>query len=266
MVKQRKRWWHPVRRIALFAIVPVVVILSILAMPVWIPLLGWSMAHEDRRKRKLVETWPCGWCVAPLGADALARADALEAAQIRHSEEGVWAVRYRRVRILHACCTRCGAAHEFQRQSPSFALLGPQEIDRRFGALMDEAVPTPTCRMAWPWLRPASAMHAIEVTRDPIDARGEIDPPPAGQIEVPADVDVAVIAEALLRSPWLPDLGPSASWRCTPGAILLEFGKQDGMPFVRRSGDMPLRANAIAQVHIVYGDNRNGDCGPAGAT
>jgi outer membrane protein assembly factor BamB len=29
---------------------------------------------------------------------------------------------------------------------------------------------------------------------------------------------------------------------------------------------LPLRANAIAQVHIVYGDNRNGDCGPAGAT
>jgi hypothetical protein len=217
------------------------------------------MARDERRKRALVETWSCGWCIAPLGEAALSRAEALEAAESELEQIGKdWMdghVHSRR--ILGACCPRCGASHCFAVKEEAFLLLNPREVGARFGALMEEAVPAPTYRMAWPWLRPAAAMHLLQVTRDPIAAFDKLDHPPAGTIEVPADVDVAAVAEALLRSPWLPDLGPSARWRCTAGAVALEFGKEAGIPFVQRAGDTPLRADTVTHVHLAYAYDRN---------
>jgi hypothetical protein len=234
-------------------------VLAVLLMPVWLPLLSRSMVRDERRKRKLVETWPCGWCVAPLGEAALSRADALEAAESKAEQIGDdWMdapVHSRR--ILGACCPRCGAGHYFARKQGAFLLLNPREVGARFGALMEEAVPAPTCRMAWPWLRPAGPMHMLQVTRDPIAAFDTPEHPPSGTIEVPADVDVAAIAEALLRSPWLPDPGPSARWRCMTGAVALEFGKEAGIPFVQRAGDIPLRVDTVPLVHLVYAYDRN---------
>lgn len=265
MVKRRKRWWHPFQRIALFVIGPILVILFVLSMPIWMPFLGWSMARDDRRKRTLAQTWPCGWCVAPLGEIALSRADALEAAEARHIDEEWTSVFSRHQRILHASCPRCGAAHRFNAKAQAFRLLHPREFGSKFDTLMEETLPAPTCPMAWPWLKPAGPMHQVQVTREPIASLGELDQPPPAEIEVPADVEVAAIAEALLRSPWLPDLGPSARWHCMAGSVNLAFGKEAGLPFIQRSGDIRLRADAVNQVHLAYADDRNDHDQQAGA-
>lgn len=265
MAKRRKRWWHPLQEIALIVAVLVLAILALMLMPVWGPLLARSMARDERRKRTLAETWPCGWCVAPLGEAALSRADALETAELQRISDELPGVRLRYERILHACCPRCGAAHKFNPKAQAFILLSPGEVSDRFGALLEETVAAPTWFMAWPWLRPATAMHQLQVSRDRIVSLGELVPPRPAEIELPHDVDVAAIAEALLRSARLPDLGPSVRWQCVAGAVPLEFGKEAGMPFVHRSDDIPRRADTVTHVHLAYAYDRN-DHGQRDAT
>lgn len=267
MAKRRKRWWHPLQEIALVVAVLVLAILALMLMPIWLPLETRKRSRDEQHKRALVEKWPCGWCLAPLGEAALSRADALEAAESKAEQIGKdWMDGYTHSRrILAACCPRCGAAHRFAPKENAFLLLIPRQVGDRFGALLEEAVPAPTCRMAWPWLRPSVAMHRLQVTRDPIAAIDELDQPVTGEIELPHDVDVAAIAEALLRSAWLPDLGPSVRWQCGAGAVPLEFGKEAGMPFVHRSEDIPRRADTVTHVHLAYAYDRN-DHGQRDAT
>ena len=155
MAKKRKRWWHPLRRAALIVIVPILVILFILSMPIWLPLVGWSHARVERRKRALVECWPCGWCRAPLGEQALLRADALDAAwHAKDAEQDDSFYRRRMVRHLHACCARCGAGHLYLPESRQFALMIPRQFADMYAELVGIAVDPASDQMAWPWLRP----------------------------------------------------------------------------------------------------------------
>lgn len=46
-------------------------------------------------------------------------------------------------------------------------------------------------------------MHSVALTRDGVCLADDIEPSHKGSLEVPATADMAAIAEALLRSPWL---------------------------------------------------------------
>ena len=59
---------------------PFLILLFILSIPIMLPFVAIAEKRTAKRKQALVAIWPCGWCVAPLGPEALVRADALFAA------------------------------------------------------------------------------------------------------------------------------------------------------------------------------------------
>lgn len=99
---------------------PFMILLFILSSPFLLPFETIAEKRTTRRKHALVATWPCGWCVAPLGPEALVRADALFAA---YANEPVAEFapskpfgkfdtpQARIIQNLHACSPRCDAGH-----------------------------------------------------------------------------------------------------------------------------------------------------------
>ena len=215
-----------------------------LSLPVTLPLLGLSEWRRDRRTRRIVEHWPCGWCVAPLGSAALAQADHVKTAYFDaqiHDDD----VLYAQPRIVHAfqaCCVRCGAAHRLDEQTGSFAILEAGPFEERYGAF----VGTPAVRMAWPWLLPDAPMHTLSVLRDESDGPDTSD---SSTILVPAMLDVAAIAEALLRLPWLGVGAADPDWHAVARPVGLDFGLAAGEPYVRRHGPA-ARAETVAVVRV----------------
>ena len=139
MRKRRRRPWRSIRRALLIALVPVLLVLFALSMPVLLPLVGLAQARYERRKRLAAARTPCGWCGAPLGAEALARADALFAAYVAKLFPPDRLVKYRIVRDLHACCLRCDAGHRFDEEANRFVLLPGRDFAARYGGLIADA-------------------------------------------------------------------------------------------------------------------------------
>ena len=236
---------------------PFVFVLFLLSLPIVLPFVGLQMAREEKRKRACVERWPCGWCVAPLGTEALARADALFGTYIDTYFDKTEQLRI--VRDLHACCTRCNAAHRYDENADRFVLHHPFEFARWYGELLDTAVAPSTATLAWPWYPPQAAAHTIALTRDSVCMGDDIDAPHEGTLAVPAEVDAAAIGEALLRSRCLAHVGSTATWTCMMGPVTLVFGLQSGMPFVRRFGAEPMRADEFTTLHVRYHAQRDPD-------
>ena len=248
--RRRRRWWHWPRRVALVIAAPFLLVLFILSLPIVLPFVGIAQARSDKRKRLCVERWPCGWCVAPLGAEALARADALFGAYA--DQQFGDAFKFRIVRDLHACCPRCDAGHRYDEQADRFVLLHPREFATMYGPLLATAVAPATAALAWPWYPPRAVSHRIALTRASVCMGDDLDAPHEGALTVPPDVDVAAIGEALLRSPWLAHVGGTAAWTGTAGPVTLIFGLRSNIPFVRRSGPEPVRADSVGTLHIRY--------------
>ncbi len=236
---------------------PFLFVLFLLSLPIVLPIVGLQQAREHKRKRACVERWPCGWCVAPLEAEALTRADALFGAYIDERFDKTEQLRI--VRDLHACCPRCDAGHRYDEKADRFVLLDFREFARWYGDLLDTAIAPATAVLAWPWFPPRAASHTIALARDGAWASDGADAPHAGTLAVPAEVDVAAIGEALLRLPWLQRVGGTACWSCDAGAVTLAFGLRSGMPFVRRLGSEPVRADSVAAVHVRHQAQRDPD-------
>lgn len=246
--RRRRRWWHRPRRVALVIAAPFLFVLFLLSLPIVLPFVGIAQARSDKRKRLCAERWPCGWCVAPLGTAALARADALFGASV--DEQFGADVMLRIVRDLHACCPRCDAGHRYDEQADRFVLLHPREFAATYGPLLATAVAPAMAALAWPWYPPRAASHRVVLTRDGVCMGDDLDAPHGGTLTVPPDVDVAAIGEALLRSPWLAPVGGTAAWTGVAGPVTLVFGLRSGAPFVRRSGPEPVLADSVGALHI----------------
>ena len=242
---------------ALVIAAPFLFVLFLVSLPIFLPFVGLQQARSKRRLLACVERSPCGWCVAPLGADALARAEALSSAYFDREFADVLYARV--VRDLHACCPRCDAGHRYDEPADRFVLLAPRAFAKLYGELLDIAVPPATAVLAWPWQPPRAASHKIALTRDSVCMADDIDAPHAGEVTLPAEVDVVAIGEALLRSPWLAHVGATATWTCAAGPVTLVFGLRSGLPFVRRSGTDPVCAGAVASLHVGYAAQRDPD-------
>lgn len=237
--------------------VPFLILLFIMSLPFVLPFVAIAEKRAAKRKHALVATWPCGWCVTPLGSEALARADALFAAHTHKevTELDVW--RTRLVRNLHACCPRCDAGHRYDVPSNRFVLLHPLEFRAEFGAVLHAAVPPATVTLAWPWLAPPGPLHRIALTRDSVCLADDVAAPHVGMVEVSANCDVAAIGEALLRAPWLAHVGGTATWWCSAGPVTLVFGFHAGAPFVERIGPEAVAATCVDHLHVHYAAQRD---------
>ena len=235
-VKRRRSWWDSRPGVTLTVLLMLAAaLLFVVTLPVTGPLLAWSEARAERRKLMAVERWPCGWCTAPLGTTALERADALVAAYVSAvcTDDMLYA---RFVRDLHACCPRCDAGHRYVEREARFALLHPREFEEMYADALRKAVPPATAAMAWAWLRPSEPMHAAALMLDDADA---------GTVRVPASADAAALGEALLRA-WNGD----ADWRAEAEALVLLFGRRDGVPYTRREGPTFVAANRTAVLRV----------------
>ena len=239
MTNRRRRWWRWPRRVALILAAPLLFVIAILALPIIIPLAGWSKARADRRQRLAVRSWPCGWCGFPLGEEALARAEAIHVAYYDQMSAGF--EYFRMVRDLHACCARCDAAHRYHEKADRFDLLSVREFARTYGDLIDGLVAPATLAMAWPWLPPTPPTHAIMLTRE-----GAVEE----SVVVPPAVDIAAIGEALLRAPWLASDRADMAWTTMAAGATLTFGRRGGLPFVHHDGPGSIRADAVSALRI----------------
>ncbi|MFD1950443.1 hypothetical protein ACFSGX_06645 [Sphingomonas arantia] len=206
---------------ALLVVVPVAILLFCLALPLFLPWLGWTMRRDERRKRERVAAWPCGWCVAPLGVAALDRGDAVQAAWRVATPADDALVGRRHPHSLDACCPRCGAGHGYDGGTGGFVMVDAREVAALSGS---PNAARGGVAMAWPWQPWLAASCRIVV--------GRHSGPPI-VVAVPPSVDVGAIAEALLR---LPDLDLAGGWRLTVGPVEIAFRRRDGMPAIRRSG------------------------------
>lgn len=244
---------RPAFRVALVVAAPFLIVLFLLSLPIVLPIVELQQARNDKRKRALVERWPCGWCVAPLGAEALARADTLFGRYIDEHFDKTEQLRI--VCDMHACCPRCNAGHCYDAHADRFVLHHPREFGRRYGEPLETVT---SATMAWPWFPPQAAAHTIALTRDSVWG-DDADAPHEGTLAVPAAADVAAIAEALLRSPWLAHVGGTASWSCTVGPVTMVFGLRSGMPFSRSVGADAMRADSVTALHVRYQARRDPD-------
>jgi hypothetical protein len=126
VVVRRRRWWHWPRRFALVIAAPFLLVLFLVSLPIVLPFVGIAQVRSEKRKRACVERWPCGWCVAPLGGEALVRADALFGAYVDRQFGDDFT--FRIVRDLHACCLRCDAGHRYDEQADRLVLLHSREF------------------------------------------------------------------------------------------------------------------------------------------
>ncbi|RZF65097.1 hypothetical protein EWE75_06875 [Sphingomonas populi] len=238
---------------------PFLILLFIVSIPFVLPFVAIAEKRTAKRKQALVESWPCGWCVAPLRVEALARADAIFAAYAHKAFAQFHTLQARMVRNLHACCPRCDAGHRYDEPTNRFVLLHLMEFRETFGEVLREAVPPPTVTLAWPWLAPPGAMHRVKLTRDSVCLADDVAAPHVGMIEVPAAMDVAAIGEALLRSPWLAHVGSNATWWCSAGSVTLVFGLRAADPFVRRIGKDVVATTIVTDLHVHYAARRDHD-------
>lgn len=102
-------------------------------------------------------------------------------------------------------------------------------------------------------------MHSVALTRDGVCLADDIEPSHKGSVEVPATADVAAIAEALLRSPWLAHVCGNATWWCSFGSTKLFSGLCALMPFIRRLGANPLAVADIVSLHLRYASQADPD-------
>lgn len=255
--RRHKRWRLQPRRVVRVIAAPFLLILFLLSLPIVLPFVGIAEARAKKRKRTRAERWPCGWCVAPLGAEALARADTVFSAYV--GQQTGDAAKFRIVRDLHACCPCCDAGHRYDEQADRFALLQSREFATTYGPLLATTVKPATATLAWPWSPPRAASHRVALTRDSVCMGDDLDAPHAGTLNVPPEVDVAAIGEALLRSPWLAHVGDTATWVGVAGSFSLVFGLRSGIPFVRSSGPGPVRAESVSALHIRYAAQHDPD-------
>jgi hypothetical protein len=102
-------------------------VLVVVLFPLYIPIVGYLVRRDEKRKLALAERFPCSQCRRVLGAEALRLADERWARHMtelhRRSPEGV---RFRVVRTLDAICPDCGAQYQFLPKTLTFV---PTRLD-----------------------------------------------------------------------------------------------------------------------------------------
>lgn len=152
-----KRWSHAFRAAALTVFGMIAAVLLIMALPFVAPIMAWAEKRAVGSKRRLAERWPCGWCMVPLRNPALARADAIHAAQVDMVVGDDRAAFARLTRTLDACCPHCDAGYRHVAGPERFELLNPDEFACFHGPFIGTAVPPPTGRVPWPWRQTSSS-------------------------------------------------------------------------------------------------------------
>jgi hypothetical protein len=120
---RRKRWL----RFLAGATITVVVILTIVSLPIWLPLVSISLMLEERRMKHAARQFACLRCGKILGVEALRLSDQQHAADMRELRLKHPGVRFRIVRIGRATCTQCGARYRWDEKQRTFTLVADSE-------------------------------------------------------------------------------------------------------------------------------------------
>ena len=102
-------------------------------------------------------------------------------------------------------------------------------------------------------LEPVLPAHRIAVTRDSVCLADDADAPHEVSIRVDPNADMTTLAETVLASRALPQVGANAGWWFAARDARIALGFRDHMPFVRVArGDASLLAGDLIRLHLGY--------------